>query len=35
MLDAIKSLLDSGILNEESKNQIQEAWDAKLNEARQ
>jgi hypothetical protein len=35
MLDAIKGLLDSGILNEESKNQIQEAWDAKLNEARQ
>jgi len=35
MLDAIKTLLDSGILNEESKNQIQEAWDAKLNEARQ
>lgn len=35
MLDAIKGLFDSGILNEESKNQIQEAWDAKLNEARQ
>jgi hypothetical protein len=35
MLDAIKSLLDSGILNEESKNQIQEAWDAKLTEARE
>jgi hypothetical protein len=35
MLDAIKGLLDSGILNEESKTQLQEAWDAKLNEARQ
>lgn len=35
MLDAIKTLLDSGILNEESKNQIEEAWNSKLNEARE
>lgn len=35
MLEAIQTLLDSGILNEESKNQIQEAWTSKLNEARQ
>ena len=35
MLDAIKSLLDSGILNEESKNQIEEAWNSRLNEARE
>lgn len=35
MLDAIKTLLDSGILNEESKNQIEEAWASKLDEARQ
>lgn len=35
MLDAIKTLLDSGILNEESKSQIEEAWNSKLDEARQ
>ena len=35
MLDAIKTLLDSGILNEESKSQIEEAWTSKLDEARQ
>jgi hypothetical protein len=35
MLDAIKGLFDSGILNEESKNQIEEAWNSKLNEARE
>lgn len=35
MLDAIKGLFDSGILNEESKNQIEEAWNSRLNEARE
>lgn len=35
MLDAIKSLFDSGILNEESRNQIEEAWNSKLMEARE
>jgi hypothetical protein len=35
MLDAIKSLIDGGILNEEAKNQIEEAWNSKLDEARQ
>ena len=34
MLDAIKPLLDSGILNEEAKTQIQEAWNSKLEEAK-
>lgn len=34
MLEAIKTLLDSGILNEEAKSQIEEAWNAKLDEAR-
>ena len=35
MLDAIQTLLDSGILNEESKSQIEESWNSKLDEARQ
>jgi hypothetical protein len=35
MLDAIKSLFDSGILNEESRSQIEEAWNSKLMEARE
>lgn len=34
MLDAIKPLLDSGILNEEAKTQIEEAWNSKLEEAK-
>lgn len=34
MNDAIKLLLESGIVNEETREAIQEAWDAKLNEAR-
>lgn len=35
MFDAIKPLVDSGIINEETKTAISEAWDAKLNEARE
>ena len=35
MFDAIKPLVDSGIINEETKVAISEAWDAKLNEARE
>jgi hypothetical protein len=35
MLDAIKPLLDSDLLNEEAQQQISEAWEAKLNEARE
>lgn len=35
MLEAIKPLIDSGIVNEETKRQIQEAWDARLAEARE
>ena len=35
MFDAIKPLVDSGIINEETKIAISEAWDAKLNEARE
>jgi DNA repair exonuclease SbcCD ATPase subunit len=34
MFDAIKPLVDSGIINEETKAAISEAWDSKLNEAR-
>ncbi len=34
MLDAIKPLLDSGIINEETQNSLNEAWESKLNEAR-
>lgn len=34
MLEAIKPLIDSGIVNEETKTQIQEAWEAKLAEAK-
>ena len=34
MLEAIKPLIDSGIVNEDTKLAIQEAWDAKLVEAR-
>jgi hypothetical protein len=35
MLDAIKPLLDSDLVNEETKTQIEEAWASKLNETRQ
>ena len=34
MLDAIKPLLDSGIINEETQTALNEAWESKLNEAR-
>jgi len=34
MFDAIKPLVDSGIINEDTKQAISEAWEAKLNEAR-
>lgn len=34
MLDAIKPLLDSGIINEETQTAISEAWETKLSEAR-
>lgn len=35
MLDAIKPLLDSGIINEDTRQAISEAWEAKLTEARE
>jgi hypothetical protein len=35
MLDAIKPLLDGGLITEEAQQQISEAWEAKLNEARE
>jgi len=35
MLDAIKPLLDSGIINEETQTAITEAWESKLNETRE
>lgn len=35
MLDAIKPLLESGLINEDIGNQLNEAWETKLNEARQ
>jgi len=35
MLDAIKPLLDSELINEEAQQQISEAWERKLNEARE
>ena len=35
LLDAIKSLVDSGIINEDTKQAISEAWEAKLLEARE
>lgn len=34
MFDAIKPLLDSGIINEDTGREINEAWESKLNEAR-
>lgn len=35
MLDAIKPLLDSGIINEDTQNALTEAWESKLTEARE
>ncbi len=35
MLDALKPLLDSDLLNEETRQEINEAWETKLNEARE
>ena len=35
MLDAIKPLLDSGLINEDVSREINEAWETKLNEARE
>jgi hypothetical protein len=35
MLDAIKPLLDSDLINEDTKTQIAEAWEAKLTETRE
>jgi hypothetical protein len=35
MFDAIKPLLESGIINEETSQAINEAWESKLNEARE
>jgi DNA repair exonuclease SbcCD ATPase subunit len=35
MFDAIKPLLESGMINEETRTAINEAWESKLNEARE
>lgn len=35
MFDALKPLLDSGIINEDTRTAINEAWEAKLSEARE
>ena len=35
MLDAIKPLLDSDLINEDTRKEINEAWEIKLNEARE
>ena len=35
MLDAIKPLLDSDLINEDTRREINEAWETKLNEARE
>ena len=35
MFDAIKPLLDAGIINEDTQVAINEAWESKLNEARE
>ena len=35
MLDSLKPLLDSDLINEEAQQQISEAWESKLNEARE
>ena len=34
-LDALKPLLDSGIINEDTQQALTEAWEAKLLEARE
>lgn len=34
MLDAIKSLVDSGLINEDAKKELHDSWNSKLNEAR-
>ena len=35
MFDALKPLLDSGLINEDTRREINEAWEGKLNEARE
>ena len=35
MFDAIKPLLESGLINEDIGQQLNEAWETKLNEARE
>ena len=35
MLDAIKPLLDSGLINEDVSRELNEAWETKLNETRE
>ena len=35
MIDAIKPLLESGLINEDIGQQLNEAWESKLNEARE
>jgi hypothetical protein len=35
MLDAIKPLLDSGLINEDVSRELNEAWENKLTEARE
>ena len=35
MLDALKPLLDSDLINEETRSEISEAWEAKMTEARE
>jgi hypothetical protein len=35
MLEAIKPLLDSGLINEDTQRELNEAWETKLNEARE
>ena len=35
MLDAIKPLLDNGIINEETRQEISEAWEARITEAKE
>ena len=35
MLDAIKPLLDSGLITEDVSQELNEAWESKLNEARE
>mgnify|MGYP000432122680 CR=1 FL=1 len=35
MFDAIKPLLDSGLINEDVSKELNEAWDQKLTEARE